>query len=55
MELDKMTSKQLQNWISKLSYMVNDGNNAVIYQKWLKAAQAEQLKRITVVLCVRKK
>ena len=50
MKLEKMDAKNLSNWISKLTKLLNEEtteHNKAIYSKWLKEAQAEQDARFT--------
>ena len=50
MQLEKMTAKNLRNWVYKLTKQLNEEtneHNKAIYSKWLKEAQAEQEARFT--------
>ena len=50
MQIEKMTAKNLQTWVARLTRLLNEEtgeHNRAIYSKWLKEAQAEQDARFT--------
>lgn len=48
MQLEKMTAKNLQNWVLKLYKIINEEtnpHNLALYTKWLNEAKYEQEQR----------
>lgn len=49
MQLEKMSAKNLKEWVNRLVYSLKSATNnkdRFIYQKWLDEAKAEQARRL---------